>query len=164
MRTIQEYLIDILRSTRLYEMTESQRECENTVRSQIWNILENLTLINYFKVSQLYTTNIEHWKDELVAAIFNASRFKPKKDSSEGRRRRIVKRIFDEKDVWDYNRVYDSVQAKFYKESETQYPDNSNSDEWLDEAVLNTIGMMEDILELIVKQNTRSIKDWIQIL
>lgn len=65
MKTIQEFLIDILRSTQLYEMAENQSNCEKNVKSQIRNILENLTLINYFNISGLPATNINHWKSEL---------------------------------------------------------------------------------------------------
>lgn len=63
MRTLQEFFIDALRSTHLYEMAKSQDKCEKTVLSQLNNILENIILLNYFKISELPSLNIEHWKN-----------------------------------------------------------------------------------------------------
>lgn len=163
MKTLQEFLIDILRNSYIYEMAEKQSECENIVKSQLKNILENLTLINYFGISRLPTTNIRHWKNELIAAIFNAADFNVKKDRSEGRRIRIVKRVFDEKDMKDYDRIYNRIFQKFDKENETQQS-NKNFNEWLDQAILATINQIDDIMDLIVKQNNQKIKEWVEKL
>lgn len=153
MKTLQEYLIDCLRSTYIYEMSERQKDCEDTVKSECRNILENITLINYFRISELHTTNIGHWKDELDTAIRNAWSYKMKKDNSEGRRRRITNRAFEEKDMHEYNEIYDRVVGKFRKENETMYPSNKQSAEWLDEAIRRTMSQIDTIKELIIKRD-----------
>lgn len=163
MKTIQEFLIDILRSTQLYEMAENQSNCEKNVKSQIRNILENLTLINYFNISGLPTTNINHWKSELSSAIYNAADFNIKKDRSIGRRQRIVKRSFEDRDAKEYKNILWVVLPKFVYEKETQSY-NDHFDEWLDQAILRTINQLDVIIELIVNKNVNQIRNWIKEL
>lgn len=142
MKTLEEYLIDYISHTHIYEIAKSQDKCKDVVRSECKNILINLTLINYFGISELYTTNIEHWKDELETAINNASDFTVKKDKSVSRRRRIVDAVFEEEDMYKYDRIFHRVYRKFEKEKEAQYPDNPLSAEWLDAAIKLTIDQL----------------------
>ena len=170
MKTILEYLIDGIRSTYLYEMAEDQSRCEDRIRYQSYNILENLVLIHYFRISGLPTYNIEHWKDELETAIYNASRFELKKNNSEKRRERLVRRVFDEKDMKKYDSVYHNVYMKISKEKETLWKDNNTSipksqlRDWLDEAIISSINQMDDIIELIVKHNPEKVENWVEKL
>jgi hypothetical protein len=143
-------------------MAKRQSECEDQIRSQRLNIVENLVLLNYFKISGLPTTNINHWKAELKAAISKASDFKMKNDNSIGRRQRIVSRVFNQEDMTDYKMTYNRAENKFYDEKETQYPDNKESVEWLDEAVIATINQMSDIQELIVKYDMAEVNNWLK--
>ncbi len=164
MRTITEYLINLFRSTRLYEMARSQQECEDRVSSQTKNILENLVLIIYFGISDFHTININHWKEELIISILNAADFRPKKDNSISRRARIVERTFKKDDMWDYDQIYSRIQKKFYDEKETCWPENKESQQYLDQAILGTISYMDDIVDLIVKYDLISIKEWVKKL
>lgn len=164
MKTLTEYLIDILCSSHIYEMAENQKECERIVASECRNILENLTLINYFRISELYTTNIGHWKKELTSSLYNASDFKVKKDTSIGRRYRIVRRAFDEKDMKDYDRVFRRVETKFLEEKETQYPDMSDTEGWIDEAIICTINQIDDVVDVIAKNDSLEIKKFVNNL
>ena len=162
MRTLKEFLIETLMSTHLYEMAKSQDKCEETVHSQINNILENTVLLNYFKISGIYSTNISHWKNELFIAVLNAGKFKPKGDSSIERRKRIVNRVFSEEEVKTYDYIYDSVIGKMYSEKETNF-DRKNKIyvEWLDEAIAATMNLIDSIKELITNKNTPKTQDWI---
>ena len=161
MRTLREILIDTLMGTRLYEMAENQSKCENIVKSQCRNILENLILLNYFKISGLYTTNMNHWKNELCTAVYNAGDFQIKKDKSTGRRERLIKRAFDEKDMNDANRLEHRMEHKMDVEKETQYDYNPKSKEWLGEAIVSALNQMNDIQQLIVYNSWNNIKSWI---
>lgn len=162
MGTITDYLIDLLRSTRLYEMARSQQECEDRVSSQTKNILENLVLIIYFGISNFHTININHWKEELIVSILNAADFRPKKDNSISHRTRIVERTFKKDDMWDYDQIYSRIQKKFYNEKETCWPYGNDSQYYLDQAILGTMMRMNDIVDLIVKNNLISIKEWVK--
>lgn len=160
MKTLTEYFIDGLRSTRLYEMAKNQSDCEDIVRSECTNILENLFLLNYFEISKLPTRNIAHWKDELETSITNAGKFKVKQDNSTNRRSRIIERVFNEEDMRDYDMVYKTIIRKVYKEKETQHNTNNNSESWIDEAIIATINMMDDIEALIVEHSFIETMKW----
>ena len=161
MRTLKEFLIETLMETPLFEMAENQSKCENNVKSQCQNILENLILLNYFKVSELYTTNISHWKNELCTSIFNAGDFQVKKDKSVRRRERIVKRAFDERDMYNAKVLENRIERKMDLEKEAQYDSNPKSKEWLGEAISMTLNQMQDIEALIVYNSWNEIKQWI---
>ena len=161
MRTLREILIDALMGTHLYEMAENQSKCENNVKSQCKNLLENLILLNYFKISKLPSLNINHWKTELCMAIYNAGDFQVKKDKSIGRRERLIKRAFDERDMTDARQLERRMEQKMDIEEETQYYSNPNSKEWLGEAIVTAINQMSDIQKLIAYNSWNEIKKWV---
>lgn len=161
MKPLQEYMTDMLRSTHMYEMAKSQDKCEECVRGQCDNILENITLINYFRISELYTTNIGHWKDELTGAIYNASKFNLKGNNDITRRLRLVDRVFREEDMCVYDNVVYRVELKFKREEETQYKTHKDAVEWLDKAVLRTISQIDTIKRLIAEKNTQKISHFV---
>ena len=169
MKTILEYLIDGIRSTYLYEMAKNQDKCEDIVDSQFNNIIENLVLIHYFRISELPTYNINHWKKELRTAIYNAYKFRIKNDNSEKRRERLVKRVFDENDSKDYNEIRYKILPKIKEESETLWKRSSTFSsaqlrDWLDEAIISSINQMDDIIELIVKHDPEITENWVEKL
>jgi hypothetical protein len=162
MKTLKEILIDALRSTHLYEMAKSQDKCEKTVLSQLNNILENIILLNYFKISELPSLNIEHWKNELFIAILNAGKFRPKGDNSKDRRSRIVNRVFNEEEVKTYEYIHDSVIGKMYIEKETTFDmKNKITLEWLDESIAAALNLIDSLKELIVDRNSVKTREWV---
>ena len=160
MRTLKEFLIETLMETSIFEMAENQSKCEDNVKSQCKNILENLILLNYFKVSELYTTNISHWKNELCTSIFNAGDFQVKKDKSVKRRERIVKRAFDDRDMYDAYMLAHRIERKMDLEKEAQYNSNPKSKEWLGEAIAMALNQLQDVEALIVFNSWKEIKQW----
>ena len=161
MKTLQEVLIDALRSTRLYEMAYSQNKCEDMIAAQCDNILENLVLLNYFKVSKLDSLNIQHWKEELDTAIYNAGKFRLKDNNSTKRRERLVNRVFIIEDMNIPKEILKRVKKKLRKESETQYPEHPNSKEWLGEAIAALLNQLDDIKHLIVNFDDVQIENWV---
>lgn len=163
MRTLREFLIDTLTNTQLFEMAKNQQKCEDTVRSQINNIRENLSLILYFNISKLQTINLKHWKHELAINLLNAANFNVKKDKSIGRRKRIVERVFDEEDFKDYEIFNDCVFIKFDDEKEVQQG-NPMYQQWLDQAIISSINLTDEIIDLIANRNINQIKSWVNKL
>ena len=163
MRTLRELLIDTLTNTQIFEMAKNQQKCEDTVRSQINNIRENLSLILYFNISKLQTINLKHWKHELAINLLNAANFNVKKDKSIGRRKRIVERVFDEEDFKDYEIFNDCVFIKFDDEKEVQQG-NPMHQQWLDQAIISAINLTDEIIDLIANRNINQIKSWVNKL
>lgn len=150
MKTLREYLIDLYTSIPLYEMAEQQKECERRVKSYLHQIIENTALVAYFCISGLHTTNLGHWKNELIAALWNACNFKLKGDNSTPRRKRLIARCFNEVEARNTMLIEGTIKAKFRTEQETGYRTNKNVEEYIGETVAVVKNMMDDIEELLV--------------
>lgn len=161
MRTLQEFFIDALKNTRIYEMAYSQSKCEDMIASQCDNILENLMLLNYFNVSGLGTLNMQHWKDELDTAIYNAGKFQLKGNNSLKHRERVVNRVFNNEDMKDAEFILKRVNKKLRKEEETQYNSNPNAKEWIGEAIAALLNQIDDIKQLIINFDDIQTEKWI---
>lgn len=161
MKTLLEYIIDVLTSTRIYEMAEQQKDCERRVKSYLDGIIENALLLTYFGITKRHTTNTNHLKNELVAAVWNAGHFTLKQNNGAERRRRLVARCIKEREADTYQYIREIMKYKFSEEEETGF-DVMRYNDSVEETVVAVQNQMKDFAELIVNGNIYSIQEYVR--
>ena len=78
MKSIKEYILDAIQESYIFEMAYDRKEIKKRVEGLINQIIENWCLIKYCTLYDNENKNKYHWKQELMAHLYNIYEMKLK--------------------------------------------------------------------------------------
>lgn len=158
MKSIKEYIFDVIQESCIFEMAYDRKEIKKRVEALINQIIENWCLIKYCSLYDKTNTNKYHWKQELKAHLYNIYEMKIKGGNAKTKYNLISEIIYDKKDITTSSKISSIIRVKFRTENIIIHNDICDS----------CIENLKYIIELISNNenddNTDKIYDYVEQL
>ena len=112
MKQIQNYLVEALCNTRLFEMAYNRSKYQDDLDALTDQLVQNWCLVRYCSVFDNKNRNASHWKQELYAHISNLQRKTLKVD----KRRATEEVLLKWRELTNMDLVIRAIDDKWYKE------------------------------------------------
>ena len=117
MKSIKEYILDVIQESYVFEMAYNRKEIKKRVEALINQIIENWCLIKYCSLYDKNNTNKYHWKQELKAHLYNIYEMKIKGGDVKTKYNLVSEIIYDKKEITTSSKISSIIRIKFRKEN-----------------------------------------------
>ena len=113
MKSIKEYILDVIQESYIFEMAYDRKELKKRVEALTNQIIENWCLIKYCTLYDNENRNKNHWKQELRAHLYNIYEMKIKGGNATAKYNLISEIIFDKREITTTNKISLIIRNKF---------------------------------------------------
>lgn len=117
MKSIKEYILDVIQESCIFEMAYDRKEIKKRVEGLINQIIENWYLIKYCTLYDDGNRNKYHWKQELKAHLYNIYEMKIKGGNSNTKYNLISEIIYDKREITSSSKISSIIRIKCRKEN-----------------------------------------------
>lgn len=117
MKSIKEYILDVIQESYIFEMAYNRKEIRKRVEALTNQIIENWCLIKYCSLYDKTNTNKNHWKQELRAHLYNIYEMKTKGGNAKTKYNLISEIIYDKKEITSSSKIASIIRIKFRNEN-----------------------------------------------
>ncbi|MBP3614032.1 MAG: hypothetical protein J6J37_04535 [Bacteroidaceae bacterium] len=117
MKSIKEYILDVIQESCIFEMAYDRKEIKKRVEGLINQIIENWCLVTYCSLYDKNNTNKYHWKQELRTHLYNIYEMKIKGGNAKTKYNLISEIIYDKKEITTPSKISSIIRIKFRKEN-----------------------------------------------
>lgn len=117
MKSIKEYILDVIQESYIFEMAYDRKEIKKRVEALTNQIIENWCLIKYCTLYDNENRNKYHWKQELKAHLYNIYEMKIKGGNAKTKYNLISEIIYDKKEITTSLKISSIIRIKFRKEN-----------------------------------------------
>ena len=117
MKSIKEYILDVIQESYIFEMAYDRKEIKKRVEGLVNQIIENWCLIKYCSLYDNNNTNKYHWKQELKAHLYDIYEMKIKGGNAKTKYNLISEIIYDKKEITTSSKISSIIRIKFRKEN-----------------------------------------------
>ena len=117
MKSIKEYILDAIQESYIFEMAYDRKEIKKRVEGLINQIIENWCLTKYCTLHDNENRNKHHWKQELMAHLYNIYEMKLKGGNAKTKYNLISEIIYDKKEITTSSKISSIIRIKFRNEN-----------------------------------------------
>ena len=117
MKSIKEYLLNVIQESYIFEMAYDRKEIKKRVEGLINQIIENWCLIKYCSLYDNNNTNKHHWKQELKTHLYNIYEMTLKGGNAKTKYNLISEIIYDKKEITTSSKISYIIRIKFRTEN-----------------------------------------------
>ena len=115
MKSIKEYILDVIQESYIFEMAYDRKELKKRVEALTNQIIENWCLIKYCTLYDNENRNKNHWKQELRAHLYNIYEMKIKGGNATAKYNLISEIIFDKREITTTNKISLIIASALFK-------------------------------------------------
>ena len=123
MKSIKEYLLNVIQESYIFEMAYDRKEIKKRVEGLINQIIENWCLVKYCSLYDNNNINKHHWKQELKAHLYNIYEMPLKGGNAKTKYNLISEIIYDKKEITTSSKISSIIRIKFRTENISIYKD-----------------------------------------